>query len=86
MPTISQAMDRLQLRRARYPSWNRASRRNAARAPIGEGRGKRLTFPIEHYHHLGGANHFDLLNHPAIFEQMRRCLASQRALPASGRC
>jgi pimeloyl-ACP methyl ester carboxylesterase len=47
-----------------------------------EGRGKRMRFPIEHYHHLGGANHFDLLNHPAIYAQMRRCLASQRALPA----
>jgi pimeloyl-ACP methyl ester carboxylesterase len=47
-----------------------------------EGRGKRLRFPIEHYYHLGGANHFDLLNHPAIFDQMRRCLVSQRALPA----
>jgi pimeloyl-ACP methyl ester carboxylesterase len=47
-----------------------------------EGRGRRMRFPIEHYHHLGGANHFDLLNHPAIFAQMRRCLGSQRALPA----
>jgi pimeloyl-ACP methyl ester carboxylesterase len=47
-----------------------------------DGRGKRMRFPIEHYHHLGGANHFDLLNHPAIFAQMRRCLGSQRALPA----
>ncbi len=47
-----------------------------------EGRGKRMRFPIEHYYHVGGANHFDLLNHPAIFGQMRRCLASQRALPA----
>jgi pimeloyl-ACP methyl ester carboxylesterase len=46
------------------------------------GRGKRLQFPIEHYHHLGGAHHFDLLNHPAIFEQMRRCLQSQRRLTA----
>jgi pimeloyl-ACP methyl ester carboxylesterase len=46
------------------------------------GRGKRLQFPIEHYHHLGGANHFDLLNHPAIYAQMRRCMGSQRALPA----
>lgn len=50
-----------------------------------DGRGKRMRFPIEHYHHLGGANHFDLLNHPAIFAQMRRCLGSQRALPV-GRC
>ncbi len=42
----------------------------------------RTRFPIEHYHHLGGANHFDLLNHPAIYARMRRCLGSQRALPA----
>jgi pimeloyl-ACP methyl ester carboxylesterase len=46
------------------------------------GRGQRTRFPIEHYYHLGKANHFDLLNHPAIFEQMRRCLQSQRALTA----
>ena len=39
-----------------------------------------LQFPIEHYYHLGGANHFDLLNHPAIYDQIRRCLQSQRAL------
>jgi pimeloyl-ACP methyl ester carboxylesterase len=44
------------------------------------GRGTRLQFPIEHYYHLGGANHFDLLNHPAIFDQTRRCLQSQRSL------
>ena len=31
------------------------------------GRGKRLQFPVENYYHLGGANHFDLLNHPAIY-------------------
>jgi pimeloyl-ACP methyl ester carboxylesterase len=43
---------------------------------------QRLRFPIEHYYHLGKANHFDLLNHPAIFDQMRRCLASQRILGA----
>jgi pimeloyl-ACP methyl ester carboxylesterase len=48
-----------------------------------EARRRRLQFPIEHYYHLGGANHFDLLNHPAIYAQMRRCLASQRALPAA---
>ncbi|MBV9413829.1 MAG: hypothetical protein JO363_02530 [Solirubrobacterales bacterium] len=47
-----------------------------------ERRGKRMRFPIEHYYHLGEANHFDLLNHPAIYDQMRRCLSSQRALPA----
>ncbi len=46
------------------------------------GRGKRLQFPVERYYHLGGATHFDLLNHPAIYAQIRRCLQSQRALPA----
>ncbi len=45
-------------------------------------RGTRMRFPIEHYFHLGGANHFDLLNHPAIYAQIRRCVQSQRALPA----
>jgi hypothetical protein len=47
-----------------------------------EDRSTRLRFPVEHYYHVGKANHFDLLNHPAIFNQMRRCLASQRALTA----
>jgi pimeloyl-ACP methyl ester carboxylesterase len=47
-----------------------------------EARTKRLRFPVEHYYHLGRANHFDLLNHPAIYDQIRRCLFSQRALPA----
>jgi pimeloyl-ACP methyl ester carboxylesterase len=45
-------------------------------------RGQRLRFPIEHYSHLGGANHFDLLNHPAIYSQIRRWMAPRRALPA----
>ena len=49
-------------------------------------RGERLRFPIEHYHHLGGASHFDLLGHPAIYAQMRRCLQSQPALPAPSPC
>jgi pimeloyl-ACP methyl ester carboxylesterase len=46
------------------------------------GRSTRMRFPIEHYSHFGGANHFDLLNHPAIYAQIRRCVQSQRALPA----
>jgi pimeloyl-ACP methyl ester carboxylesterase len=46
-----------------------------------DSRGQRLRFEIDHYHHVGGANHFDLLNHPAIYEQIRRWLGSQRALP-----
>jgi pimeloyl-ACP methyl ester carboxylesterase len=46
-------------------------------------RGERMRFPIDHYHHLGGATHFDLLNHPAIYQQMRRWLSGPKALPAA---
>jgi pimeloyl-ACP methyl ester carboxylesterase len=46
------------------------------------GRGRRLTFPLDHYRHVGRANHFQLLNHPAIYEQIRRWLAERAALPA----
>jgi hypothetical protein len=42
-----------------------------------------MRFPIDQYQHLGGANHFDLLNHPAIYEQMRRWLAGRKALPVA---
>ena len=45
-------------------------------------RGQRLRFPVEQYHHVGGVNHFELLNHPAIYAQMRRWMAPRRALPA----
>ncbi len=46
------------------------------------GRGQRLRFPVENYSHIGGANHFDLLNHPAIYAQIRHWLGSRRALTA----
>jgi PGAP1-like protein len=46
-------------------------------------RGERLQFPVERYRHLGGATHFDLLNHPAVYVQIRRWLAGARPqLPA----
>jgi len=45
-------------------------------------KGERLRFAIEHYHHVGGAHHFELLNHPAIYGQIRRWMAPRRALPA----
>jgi hypothetical protein len=38
---------------------------------------------VEQYSHIGGANHFELLNHPAIYEQIRRWLTSRPALPAA---
>ncbi|MGI8412113.1 MAG: esterase/lipase family protein [Solirubrobacteraceae bacterium] len=49
------------------------------------GRGaERMRFPVEHYHHVGAANHFDLLNHPAIYEQLRSWLGAPAALAAGG--
>jgi pimeloyl-ACP methyl ester carboxylesterase len=48
-----------------------------------EGRGQRMHFPVEHYHHVGGANHFDLLNHPAIYEQICKWLAGRPELTAA---
>jgi pimeloyl-ACP methyl ester carboxylesterase len=47
-----------------------------------ERRGERLRFPVDHYHHVGGANHFDLLNHPAIYAQICKWLAGRRELSA----
>ncbi|HEY2160303.1 MAG TPA: alpha/beta fold hydrolase [Solirubrobacteraceae bacterium] len=47
-------------------------------------RGEQLQFAIEQYHHVGGATHFELLNHPAIYEQIGRWMAPRRALPAAG--
>ena len=47
------------------------------------GRGRRLMFPLDHYRHIRGANHFDLLNHPAIYEQIKRWLEDRAALPAA---
>jgi pimeloyl-ACP methyl ester carboxylesterase len=46
------------------------------------GRGERVRFPVEQYSHLGGGTHFDLLNHPAIYGQIKRWLTAGRALPA----
>jgi pimeloyl-ACP methyl ester carboxylesterase len=43
-------------------------------------RGQRLTFPIDHYWHVGGVHHFQLLNHPAVYEQIRKWLAGRAAL------
>jgi hypothetical protein len=44
--------------------------------------GERLRFPLDHYRHVGGATHFDLLNHPAVAEQIVTWL-SRRALSSA---
>jgi pimeloyl-ACP methyl ester carboxylesterase len=48
-----------------------------------DGRGERLQFAIDRYSHLGGATHFDLLNHPAVYAQIRRWLTTGRELTAT---
>jgi pimeloyl-ACP methyl ester carboxylesterase len=48
-----------------------------------ERRGQRMQFPVQNYCHVGEINHFDLLNHPAIYEQIRRWLMGRPALPAA---
>jgi hypothetical protein len=37
----------------------------------------RLAFPPDHVHRLGGMNHLDLLNHPRVYEQIRRWLETR---------
>ena len=36
----------------------------------GRGRTRRIPFEEEHGMHLGGAHHFALLNHPAVYEKL----------------
>ena len=52
----------------------------------GSGRGRSIPFEVGNGHELAGLNHFDLLNHPAVYEQLRIWLtraATRRALPAA---
>ena len=44
--------------------------------------GEPVHFPVDHYCHVGELNHFDLLNHPAIYGQLRRWITGRPALPA----
>jgi PGAP1-like protein len=41
------------------------------------GRGERLQFPVHRYSHVGGATHFDLLNHPAVYHQLHHWLTTE---------
>jgi pimeloyl-ACP methyl ester carboxylesterase len=45
----------------------------------GSGRRRRIGFEIDNGLHLGGATHFHLLNHPAVYEQLRSWL--ERPVP-----
>jgi pimeloyl-ACP methyl ester carboxylesterase len=46
-------------------------------------RGEPLRFELGNYRHVGGATHFDLLNHPAIGEQIVTWLRGEREAGAS---
>jgi pimeloyl-ACP methyl ester carboxylesterase len=50
----------------------------------GSGKGRRIPFEVDNGHELEGLNHFDLLNHPAVYEQLRTWITrapTRRALP-----
>ncbi len=44
---------------------------------------ERVRFPLDNYRHVGGATHLDLLNHPAVGEQLVKWLVPRPALPAA---
>ena len=51
----------------------------------GDGRGRSIPFEVENGRELTGLTHFDLLNHPAVYEQLRAWITrspQRRALPA----
>jgi hypothetical protein len=41
----------------------------------GRSRTRRIPFRAEHGHHVGGAHHLALLNHPAVYERLLAWLA-----------
>jgi len=41
---------------------------------LGRGRLRRIQFPLEHGRHFGPLHHLQLLNHPDVYQQMRRWL------------
>ncbi|HEX8856323.1 MAG TPA: alpha/beta hydrolase [Thermoleophilaceae bacterium] len=51
----------------------------------GQGKRRRIPFEIDNGLHLGGVNHFQLLNHPAVYEQLRAWLARRPARPELSR-
>jgi hypothetical protein len=44
----------------------------------GDGRKRRLPFEVDHGMHLPRANHFQLLSHPAVYEQLVRWIRAGR--------
>ncbi len=54
--------------------------------PSASGKGRRRTIPfeLEHGAHVGGIHHFDLLNHPTVYEHLRRWLSSNHTDDSTG--
>ena len=50
----------------------------------GRSRTRRIAFDEEYGHHVGGAHHFALLNHPAVYDKLRVWLASSNSRPLLG--
>jgi pimeloyl-ACP methyl ester carboxylesterase len=50
----------------------------------GNGRKRRIPFEVDNGMHLPGANHFQLLNHPAVYEQIVSWLSAGRGAGAPG--
>jgi pimeloyl-ACP methyl ester carboxylesterase len=50
----------------------------------GDGRRRRIPFEVDNGHHLGGAHHLRLLNHPDVYAQIRDWIVRSTASP-SGR-
>lgn len=50
----------------------------------GESRTRRIPFRDEHGHHVGGAHHLALLNHPAVYERLREWLKPPGAPSEAG--
>jgi hypothetical protein len=45
----------------------------------GSGRSRRIPFEIGHGRELTRVNHFELLNHPAVYEQLRTWISQSEA-------
>jgi pimeloyl-ACP methyl ester carboxylesterase len=51
----------------------------------GRSRARRIAFDEEYGHHVGGAHHFALLNHPVVYDKLRVWLSSNSPRPQLGR-